>query len=315
MPVNKLTQEEAFRRMREVHGDKYICEKTKYTGSNHKLILKCKKHGEFSQRYSRCIQKNVACPKCNIQIKVLNSMLTQEEAIRRCREEHYPIDYTCEKTIYKSSHEKMIFNCLIHGEFRQSYTNHVHGKCICPKCSEVYFKSSGGLNKLTQEEAFRRMREVHGDKYICEKTKYTGLDQRLILNCEKHGEFKQLYGNHVYQKTGCPDCAHENHPGGYTYKFFKKNTHLKNTEAIFYMLILSNTEEEFLKIGITINKVNTRTNHLPYDVKVLREEHMTLFKAFCKEQEEKELYKHLKYEPKIHFGGHTECFTLELLSE
>jgi hypothetical protein len=243
----------------------------------------------------------------------MSKKLTQEEAIKRCREAHFPINYVCDKTKYIGSDQKMIFNCINHGDFRQNYTVHVYHKGGCPQCG----KEKSALSKtLTQEESLKRCREVHFPiNYTCSKTIYKSAYQKMTFHCINHGYFQQTYTDHVYQKSGCPQCALENHPGYYNNKIFDQQPEIKNIPAIYYTFKLSSVSETFIKKGITIRTTKKRANRIPYTVEVLNEEKMTLFEAFTKEQKEKEKYKHLKYGPEIYFGGHTECFTLEILKE
>ena len=155
----------------------------------------------------------------------------------------------------------------------------------------------------------------HGKKYNYSNVIYKGYDTKIEIICPKHGSFWQQWNNHV-SGTNCPCCALENLPGGYNNKYFKQNPELKNIPAIYYTHKLSNSVESFIKRGITVKESSkNRAKKFPYDVEIINEEHMTLYEAFCKERDNEEKYNYLKYKPKIHFGGYTECFTLEILKE
>ena len=311
-----LSQDVAIAQCKDIHGDKYHYSKSIYKDSAYrKIIIICKIHGESTQTHASHI-KGSGCPLCakNQHGKIL--ILTQEEVIKRCINTHgNKYDYS--KSVYKDSHTKMSIGCLInpeHGVFKQTYANHIPNGG-CPKCG--YEKTRSAL-ALSQKDVIYRCRQVHGDKYDYSNVKYINAHTKIKIQCLvnlNHGNFYQTYASHI-NGAGCPICGTENNPGVYTYSLLENNLELKNKPAIYYMFLLSNKNEKFIKKGITIqNSSKNRSYSIPYTVEILKEEYMSLYDAFCKEQEEKEKYKHLKYEPIIHFGGHTECFTLEILQQ
>ena len=50
---------------KEIHGDKYDYSKVNYTGALNKVIIICKKHGEFEQQAESHLQ-GCGCPQCNL---------------------------------------------------------------------------------------------------------------------------------------------------------------------------------------------------------------------------------------------------------
>ena len=74
------------------------------------------------------------CPSCSS-----NQRYTTEEFIEKANEVHNNF-YNYSKTIYKSSHIKVIITCPDHGDFEQGAGYHLHGQG-CPICSP------GGFNK------------------------------------------------------------------------------------------------------------------------------------------------------------------------
>lgn len=59
---------------------------------------------------------------------------------------------------------------------------------------------------LSNEEAIKRFKIVHGDKYTYDFTKYTSRRRKVIITCPKHGNFNQLVDNHR-RGYGCPKCG------------------------------------------------------------------------------------------------------------
>lgn len=60
--------------------------------------------------------------------------------------------------------------------------------------------------KITNEIFLERARKVHGDKYNY-KTPYIKNVIPILIECTKHGDFWQKPENHIYQKSGCPQCG------------------------------------------------------------------------------------------------------------
>lgn len=61
---NAFTQETFISLAKEVHGDLYDYSKSEYFSMKKKIIIICKKHGEFEQQPKSHINKAHGCPKC-----------------------------------------------------------------------------------------------------------------------------------------------------------------------------------------------------------------------------------------------------------
>lgn len=80
---------------------------------------------------------------------------------------------------------------------------------------------------------------------------------------------------------------------------------------LVYMIECFDSNERFIKIGITRGKLRNRFNDLPYNYKLILSKNVKESDLF---RYESELHKHIinfSYRPKKKFGGHTECFTIE----
>ena len=64
--------------------------------------------------------------------------------------------------------------------------------------------------KIKTEEFIKRAREVHGNKYDYSKAVYTGKENKVIIICPEHGEFKQRAYSHKVG-CGCPKCKTKKH--------------------------------------------------------------------------------------------------------
>ena len=58
-------------------------------------------------------------------------------------------------------------------------------------------------------EFIKKAKEKHGDRYDYSLTKYLGCNDKVIIICNKHGEFDQLPRCHIDRGNGCKDCAQE----------------------------------------------------------------------------------------------------------
>lgn len=70
-------------------------------------------------------------------------------------------------------------------------------------------KNDGRFKPLTQSEFMERARTIHGDKYDYFKSIYINSKTKIIIKCQKHGDFYQQPRHHLFGK-GCRDCARDN---------------------------------------------------------------------------------------------------------
>ena len=59
--------------------------------------------------------------------------------------------------------------------------------------------------KLTTEEFIEKAKKVHGDRYDYSKVDYKDAHSKIVIICEKHGEFLQIPNCHL-SGNGCPEC-------------------------------------------------------------------------------------------------------------
>ncbi|MBC8308109.1 MAG: hypothetical protein H8E55_71670 [Pelagibacterales bacterium] len=103
------------------------------------------------------------------------------------------------KVNYQLSRIKVIIICPTHGGFLQTPNNHLRGRG-CETCSYI------GRSQKDNEYFLNKAREKHGDKYDYSKVQYKGSKKKVIIICDKHGEFLKSPDNH-YKGQGCLECA------------------------------------------------------------------------------------------------------------
>jgi len=135
---------------------------------------------------------NPSCECCNENKRKLK----EQKFIDRSKKIHNN-KYDYSKTHYKTINEKVIIICPQHGEFLQVPGNHQRGQgCdTCLNSSLTY----------TQDEVLRKFKEVHGEIYNYNKVIYVNWKSKVIIGCNKHGDFLQSSGKHL-DGQGCPKC-------------------------------------------------------------------------------------------------------------
>lgn len=172
-----------------VHGDNYSYENVKYINNKTKVIITCKKHGDFEQSPKNHLNGK-GCDICGGTHKT-----TKEEFIEQAKNIH-PSKYNYSKVKYINSKVKVVIVCPIHGDFEQTPNNHLQGQG-CSSCS--------GQKKKTTNEFIKEAKQFHGEKFQYDKVDYTDRKTKVVITCPFHGDFKQAPNNHI-QGQGCPRC-------------------------------------------------------------------------------------------------------------
>lgn len=62
------------------------------------------------------------------------------------------------------------------------------------------------MEKLTQDQAVKRIKEIYGNKYDCSKVIYSGTKKKVIITCPVHGDFL-ITPEHIFRGMGCRLCG------------------------------------------------------------------------------------------------------------
>jgi hypothetical protein len=112
----------------------YVYDYTKvvYTGTQKKVCIICKEHGEFWQTPNNHLNGQ-GCQKCKTNLTITRCTLSQEDVVKKCINVHGDkFDYS--KFNYVSMKTKTIVICKKHGEFLTTPDNHIRRKSGCPRC-------------------------------------------------------------------------------------------------------------------------------------------------------------------------------------
>lgn len=184
----------------QIHGDKYDYSLAVYINTKTKITIICPKHGEFEQLPLNHTS-GTGCPQC-AKVRHLDKE-NPWEAAKKIHGDKY--DYS--NSNFNGVTKKIKIVCPKHGEFEQTYYNHVVAGQGCVKCEFDRRKLPRPTDRLTNEQAIAKCVESHGDKYDYSKMVYTGNKKPITIICKKHGEFEQTFNDHTFHQTNCPKCA------------------------------------------------------------------------------------------------------------
>lgn len=136
-----ITDDEIIKRTRKyiescklVYGDKYDYSKVKYIRSDKKIIIICRKHGEFQVRASNHLYSNCECRRCRFDKWSNSFCLTTEEFVNSVSKIHGNF-YNYSKVEYINSKTKVEIICPKHGSFFQRPHDHKNNAAGCPDCN------------------------------------------------------------------------------------------------------------------------------------------------------------------------------------
>ncbi len=186
----KLDNKTFIQRAKEKHGEKYTYNKVNYINYDTIVKITCPYHGDFEQTPHNHLNGR-GCLDCSGTKKK-----TTPEFIQQAKEKHGE-KYIYDKLEYINNATEVKIICLVHGEFYQAPTSHLHGHG-CDKC--------GGGYKLSTEEFIEKSKKIHGNKYDYRNTEYVDAKKEVKIICSIHGEFYQRPDHHYLSGSGCYKC-------------------------------------------------------------------------------------------------------------
>ena len=188
--MSKITTELFIERAKKKWGDKYDYSEVVYVKNKTNVRIICKEHGVYEQRPD--VHLKSGCKKCADDKK----RMSIESFIKKANDIHNnKYDYT--NTKYESYNKSLEIICKEHGSFLQTPHNHLVGQG-CPYCN-------GGISYDT-DEFIKRANLIHEYKYKYENCTYKKANKKVIITCDKHGDFLQYPFNHINGR-GCPLCS------------------------------------------------------------------------------------------------------------
>lgn len=172
-------------RSRRIHGDAYSYHNTRYRGLGYKVIITCKKHGDWEVLASSHLSKNkIGCPKCGYEALSNLKSWTLDNFVRRAKEVHgYKYDYSC--ATYKNMNSQIKIKCAVHGYFYQEAANHVSGKG-CPKCN--YSRGENFIRMFLDERQIKYIPQARVKYHLIMKCRYDFYLVDYDVYIEYHGQ-------------------------------------------------------------------------------------------------------------------------------
>jgi len=202
----RVSQAEFLTRAKNAHiGKNYNFDKAIYITQYDNVNVKCPKHGDF-----KILPLNLwnggGCSECVIEERSQNHLRDWEllkDELNLLHQDKY--DYS--KTTFTGMKNHFYVECNMHGQFRILPSNHLYRKAGCPECNKINFGlRSAEINTYNTQALILKFKEIHGDLYDYSKVKHNHIDERVVIICQKHGEFKQTPHIHL-QGKGCQECG------------------------------------------------------------------------------------------------------------
>ena len=224
----------------EVHGNKYDYSKVEYHSMHEKVVIVCKKHGEFLQTPANHLSGH-GCRLCSTEKHSELKRSNNEMFCEKAKEKHgNKYDYS--KVEYLNAATKVCIICPEHGEFWQTPNSHLSGSG-CPKCGK---KMASESKMMTLEEFINRSNEIHNGIYDYSKVKYLGYYNPVDIICRRHGMFRQLPSIHL-MGCGCQECKREKSG---------KSQRLTTEEFVKKALLVHGNKYDYSKVEYVNNLTN-----------------------------------------------------------
>jgi len=184
----------------KIHGDYYDYSKVKYKNITEKIVISCKKHGDFfiSPRKHLFGQ---GCKDCGIERTSEKQRKSTEQFIKESKEVHGDTyDYSDVK--YITSSDPVLIRCKIHQLFPQRPYEHLSSRG-CRLCGIIYRSET---TRKDPKLFLSQIKKIHGDTYNFEKVNYINEKHKVTIICKKHGEFLARPAS-LLKGIGCWECG------------------------------------------------------------------------------------------------------------
>lgn len=299
--MKKVNQEIFLEKAFSLYGNRYDYSKSLYVNSSSKILIKCNIcKNEFYQSPNAHLQNN-ECLKCSRVKQSLSRRKPFSYYLEKFKITHKGF-YNYEESSFTGSCNKMIMICPLHGTFKLEPIKHVNG-VTCKLC---YFHRKRNIHTI---ESFKELAiKIHKDLYDYQDFEYKGATEKSKIKCNNCKKvFLQSPSKHLIDKYGCRNCSF------YLSSFKKNNWIIKSKGRVgkFYILKFFNSDENFIKVGITFKSIKERYQGLKnYKYEIFKEiKSSDLSKIWDMEKEFIRKNKEYHYIPLFYFAGSKkECF-------
>lgn len=316
-----LTFEDWLRRSREKHGDKFDYSNVEFVAARSHVKIVCPIHGEFSQSMKEHVISKYGCRGCHeVARQTTYKTITHDTWLRRFKK-HFgeTYQYIMPEGRLRGMDDIGVI-CPEHGIFtsKPDYLKYGHGCPLCANRDRV---------KSNRKDFHKEAKEVHGIRYIYDKTEYQNTDKPITITCRNHGDFVTTGYQHVMRGIGCPTCGairkkRRAMAVGSTISdgHFQRHPELVDIPYKLYVVEMNDEASNFIKVGIA------KENNLPKRMTDLKNcchtitdfsevliTNLPYYECWKLEQSLLDKYKEFKYKPSKKFGGYTECLNYDTL--
>ena len=249
--TTRIGTENFIKRSKETNGDKYDYSKVNYINNKTPVVLTCPKHGDFSVRPDKHLNRGDGCPKCADEQNGINKRISQEKFIEKSILVHgNKYDYS--KSVYEGWDKPIVITCPKHGDFIQIAGTHMQG-CGCPFCNESHLEKETKiwLDKYNinyeRQKKFKWLGRQSLDFYLP--------DYKIGIECQGIEHYSEYYFNWKFESeldvvlkrdtTKYNLCKNN----GIKVLYFTKSNEIINVSNIY------NKENIFTSIKKLINKI------------------------------------------------------------
>ena len=205
----------------------------------------------------------------------MSSAIDKNKAFETKSREIHNNKYNYSLVEYKGATEKVLITCPNHGMFQQSPSGHLSGK-ECKRCAE---EKSGAKRRMSHDEFVKKSKNKHGENFEY-LSKYVNGSTKVKLRCKKHNiTYLTMPYSHI-RGAGCDSCkrekiskaAKEKNYGWAKSDWVRLCNSKENSNPKIYLIKCFNENEEFIKIGRTMNDIKIRfpgKREMPYEYEVL----------------------------------------------
>lgn len=240
---NKISPEDAEKRLLEKYGDVYTFDMSTYISFSKPMSVYCPHHGVFQQSPSDMVNMSKSCPDCG---KLLSASKRTKDIKTRVDEAtaRFGGKYSYHEAPVKTNNKTEFYiTCTKHSNrFITSWNRHLNkGGLGC--CVECYKEAMSEVHKQDTEDFIRISVAAHGYRYGYSRSVYVDHKTPVEIECYEHGFFWQRADKHKIGQ-GCDKCV--------------KNGFRNNKPAHLYVL----QDGLRVKVGITNRSVKTRLSEI-----------------------------------------------------
>ena len=294
----KLTLDQFIEKSNKIHNFKFNYSLSEYINNATKLKIKCPHHGVFEQSPQKHMSGR-GCALCAVITRSKLKTISNEAMILRFISVHGD-RYDYSNTTYKKARERVSIICKKHGEFKQFAYEHLAGS-NCKRCSS---------EKYTEDDFVRLATLKHNGKYQYKDCGFTLRSSSVFVTCLEHGVFKTSAHQHL-KGHGCPKCAEWTRTGWSRTKYIDLCDRKYKGLSYLYLIKMSNSDEEFFKIGISVGGASYRYKFKkPYKIETIMQVRASAVNVWNSEQKIIKQNNKNHYKPLIKFQGSSrECFS------